>query len=60
MLNGKAIQLRENGKRKKSRNVDPLTLELRMSYICDMHGRALSVAVGFLRQSSQVTLSARS
>jgi len=25
-----------------------LTLELRMSHICDMHGRALSVAVAFL------------
>ena len=37
-----------------------LTLELRMSHICDVRRRALSAAVAFLRQSSQVTLSVRS
>ena len=37
-----------------------LTLELRMSHICDARGRALSVVAAFLRQSSQVALSARS
>ena len=35
-----------------------LTLELRMSHICDARGRALSGA--FLRQSSRVALSVRS
>ena len=37
-----------------------LTLELRMSHICDARGRALSAAVAFLRRSSRVALSARS
>ena len=37
-----------------------LTLELRMSHICDARGRALNAAVAFLRQSSRVALSARS
>ena len=31
-----------------------LTLELQMSHICNVRGRALSAAVAFLRQSSQV------
>ena len=35
-----------------------LTLELRMSHTCDTRGRALSAAVAFLRQNSQVALSA--